>query len=215
MRWMDLEGIASRTTSVTTATRLAVIFEKSMYALRIGDGSVWSLRKRQRYAWCFLLVRRGTPRRGLRLQLKRSVRPGGLIREPFKDRILEADPKSLLNEAGDNLCPHKLWAAMMTNEKPGGHSERSVAVGTLDMAIWDATAKIAGKPLFRMLAEQKGREANPRVFVYAPGGYYYPGKDYSALRAEMRGYVDRGYNVVKMKSAVLQSRKISGVSKRF
>ncbi len=66
---------------------------------------------------------------------------------------------------------------MMTNEKPGGHGERSVAVGTLDMAVWDAVAKIAGKPLFRLLAERKGREANPRVFVYAAGGYYYPGKD--------------------------------------
>ncbi len=124
---------------------------------------------------------------------------GGLIRERFKNRILELETKDQLNEAGDNLCPHKLWAAMMTNEKPGGHGERSVAVGTLDMAIWDATAKIAGKPLFRMLAEQKGVEANPRVFVYAAGGYYYPGKDDTQLRAEMRGYLDRGYNVVKMK----------------
>ena len=124
---------------------------------------------------------------------------GGLIRERFRNRILEAEPENLLNEAGDNLDPHKIWAAMMTNEKPGGHGERSVAVGTLDMAIWDAMAKIAGKPLFRMLAEQKGREANPRVFVYAAGGYYYPGKDDTALRAEMRGYLDRGYNVVKMK----------------
>jgi L-alanine-DL-glutamate epimerase-like enolase superfamily enzyme len=35
--------------------------------------------------------------------------------------------------------------------------------------------------------------------VYAAGGYYYPGKDTSALRAEMRSYLDRGYNVVKMK----------------
>jgi L-alanine-DL-glutamate epimerase-like enolase superfamily enzyme len=52
---------------------------------------------------------------------------------------------------------------MMANEKPGGHGERSVAVGTLDMAIWDAVAKIAGKPLFRLLAERHGREAN-RVF---------------------------------------------------
>ena len=78
----------------------------------------------------------------------------------------------------------------MTNEKPGGHGERSVAVGTLDMAIWDATAKIAGKPLFRMLAEQEGRDADPRVFVYAAGGYYYPGKDLAALRGEMRGYLD-------------------------
>lgn len=124
---------------------------------------------------------------------------GGLIRERFRDRLIQADPASVLNEAGDNLCPHKLWAAMMVNEKPGGHGERSVAVGTLDMAIWDATAKIAGKPLFRMLAEKKGREAEPRVFVYAAGGYYYPGKDDAQLRAEMRSYLDRGYTVVKMK----------------
>ncbi|MEQ4584084.1 MAG: mandelate racemase/muconate lactonizing enzyme family protein [Pantoea agglomerans] len=124
---------------------------------------------------------------------------GGLIRERFRDRILEADPESLLNAKGNNLDPHKVWAVMMSNEKPGGHGERSVAVGTLDMAIWDATAKIANKPLFRLLAEMKGVEANPRVFVYAAGGYYYPGKDLGALRQEMRGYLNRGYNVVKMK----------------
>lgn len=124
---------------------------------------------------------------------------GGLIRERFRDRILQADPHSLLNDKGDNLDPHRIWNVMMTNEKPGGHGERSVAVGTLDMAIWDATAKIAGKPLFRLLAEMKGVEANPRVFVYAAGGYYYPGKDLSALRQEMRSYLNRGYNVVKMK----------------
>ncbi|EPY4579835.1 mandelate racemase/muconate lactonizing enzyme family protein [Klebsiella variicola] len=124
---------------------------------------------------------------------------GGLIRERFRNRILEAEPESLLNAKGNNLDPHKIWDVMMSNEKPGGHGERSVAVGTLDMAIWDATAKIANKPLFRLLAEMKGVEANPRVFVYAAGGYYYPGKDLSALRQEMRGYLNRGYNVVKMK----------------
>lgn len=124
---------------------------------------------------------------------------GGLIRERFASRITEADPKSLLNAAGDNLDPDKVWGAMMTNEKPGGHGERSVAVGTIDMAVWDAVAKIAGLPLFRLLAERHGVKANPRVFVYAAGGYYYPGKDLSMLRGEMRGYLDRGYNVVKMK----------------
>ncbi|PHI29920.1 mandelate racemase/muconate lactonizing enzyme family protein [Budvicia aquatica] len=124
---------------------------------------------------------------------------GGLIRERFQQRILQADADSLLNDKGDNLDPHRVWNAMMVNEKPGGHGERSVAVGTLDMAIWDATAKIAGKPLFRMLAEMKGVEANPEVFVYAAGGYYYPGKDLAALRQEMRSYLNRGYTVVKMK----------------
>jgi L-alanine-DL-glutamate epimerase-like enolase superfamily enzyme len=124
---------------------------------------------------------------------------GGLIRERFAPRLAEADPNTLLNDAGDNLDPDRVWAALMSNEKPGGHGERSVAVGTIDMAVWDAVAKIAGKPLFRLLAERHRRTANPRVFVYAAGGYYYPGKDLSALRAEMRGYFDRGYNVVKMK----------------
>jgi D(-)-tartrate dehydratase len=124
---------------------------------------------------------------------------GGLIRERFRGRVLEAEPASLLNDEGTILDAHRIWAAMMQNEKPGGHGERSVAVGTIDMAVWDAIAKIESKPLFRLLAERKGVEANPRVFVYAAGGYYYPGKDDSALRKEMRGYLDRGYNVVKMK----------------
>jgi hypothetical protein len=124
---------------------------------------------------------------------------GGLIRERFARRVLEADPATLLNDAGDNLDPDRIWAALMRNEKPGGHGERSVAVGTIDMAVWDATAKIAGKPLFRLLAERHGVAAEPRVFVYAAGGYYYPGKDLGALRREMRSYLDRGYTVVKMK----------------
>jgi L-alanine-DL-glutamate epimerase-like enolase superfamily enzyme len=123
---------------------------------------------------------------------------GGLIRERFAPRLLEAKPNTLLDEAG-LLDPHRAWACMMQNEKPGGHGERSVAVGTIDMALWDARAKIEEKPLFRLLAEQHGRQADPRVFVYAAGGYYYPGKDLTALRAEMRSYLDRGYNVVKMK----------------
>jgi L-alanine-DL-glutamate epimerase-like enolase superfamily enzyme len=124
---------------------------------------------------------------------------GGLIRERFAPRLLEAEPKALLNDAGDNLDPDRIWAALMKNEKPGGHGERSVAVGTIDMAVWDAVAKIAGKPLFRLLAERHKRQAEPRVFVYAAGGYYYPGKGIDQLRAEMRSYLDRGYNVVKMK----------------
>jgi len=124
---------------------------------------------------------------------------GGLIRERFAKRLTEADPATLLDASGDNLDPDKVWATLMTNEKPGGHGERSVAIGTIDMAVWDAVAKIANKPLFRLLAERHGRAADPRVFVYAAGGYYYPGKGLDKLRQEMRGYLDRGYSVVKMK----------------
>ncbi|HQT78578.1 MAG TPA: mandelate racemase, partial [Rhodopila sp.] len=77
---------------------------------------------------------------------------GGLIRERFAPRILEADPASLLDDTQDNLDPDKVWATMMRNEKPGGHGDRSVAVGTIDLAVWDAAAKIAVKPLIRLLA---------------------------------------------------------------
>ena len=145
------------------------------------------------------VIRDGKPVVGYGFNSNGRYGQGGLIRERFAPRILEADPATLLDETGENLDPDRVWAAMMRNEKPGGHGERSVAVGTLDMAVWDAVAKIANQPLFRLLAARHGRTADPRVFVYAAGGYYYPGKDLSALRGEMRSYLDRGYNVVKMK----------------
>jgi D(-)-tartrate dehydratase len=147
------------------------------------------------------VVRDGRPVIGYGFNSNGRYGQGALMRERFIPRILEADPASLLDETRANLDPHKIWARMMINEKPGGHGERSVAVGTLDMAVWDAVAKIAGQPLFRLLAARYGQgvPADPTVFVYAAGGYYYPGKDLAGLRAEMRGYLDRGYTVVKMK----------------
>ena len=146
------------------------------------------------------VVREGRPVVGYGFNSNGRYGQGALMRERFIPRILEADPASLVDEKHDNLDPHKIWARLMTNEKPGGHGERSVAVGTMDMAVWDAVAKIAGKPLFRLLAERYGdTRPNPKIFVYAAGGYYYPGKDLAGLRREMRGYLDRGYTVVKMK----------------
>jgi L-alanine-DL-glutamate epimerase-like enolase superfamily enzyme len=61
-------------------------------------------------------------------------------------------------------------------------------------------AKIAGVPLYRLLADRfNGGTADERVWVYAAGGYYSPGKDLRALQDELRGYLDLGYTVVKMK----------------
>lgn len=146
------------------------------------------------------VVRNGKPVIGYGFNSNGRYGQGMLMRERFIPRILEADPASLLDESGRNIDPHKVWATMFTNEKPGGHGERSVAIGTIDMAIWDAVAKIEGKPLYQLLADRYGNgTANRRVFVYAAGGYYYPGKDDAKLKDEMRSYLDRGYNVVKMK----------------
>ncbi|KFC66077.1 Mandelate racemase/muconate lactonizing enzyme [Bosea sp. LC85] len=145
------------------------------------------------------VIRDGKPVIGYGFNSNGRYGQGGLIRERFAPRILQAAPESLLDAEGGNFDPHEVWAAMFTNEKPGGHGERSVAMGTIDMAVWDAVAKIAGKPLFRLLAERAGVTADPKVFVYAAGGYYYPGKGLEGLAAEMQGYLDRGYTVVKMK----------------
>ena len=124
----------------------------------------------------------------------------GLLRERFIPRLMEAPPASLVNDAADNLDPHKVWATLMANEKPGGHGERSVAVGVLDMAVWDAVAKIEGKPLYRLLGEcYRDGQVDDKVFIYAAGGYYYPGKNLTALQDEMKKYLDLGYSVVKMK----------------
>ena len=146
------------------------------------------------------VIRDGKPVIGYGFNSNGRYGQGMLMRERFIPRIMEADPASLLDDAGTNLDPHRIWNCMFTNEKPGGHGERSVAMGTMDMAIWDAVAKIAEKPLYQLLAERYGDgQAKREIFVYAAGGYYYPGKGVDKLQDEMRSYIDRGYSVVKMK----------------
>ncbi len=146
------------------------------------------------------VVRDGAPVIGYGFNSNGRYAASGLLRERFLPRLKEAIPGSLLSDVGDNLDPHKIWHTMMSNEKPGGHGERSVAVGTVDMAVWDAVAKIAGVPLYRLLAERYGNGIpDEKVFVYAAGGYYDRGKDDAALADEMRRYLDLGYKVVKMK----------------
>jgi L-alanine-DL-glutamate epimerase-like enolase superfamily enzyme len=125
----------------------------------------------------------------------------GLIRERFAPRLLAAPDGALADESGTNLDPVRAWAVMMAGEKPGGHGERCVAVGTLDMALWDAAGKIAGLPLHRVLADRLGggNPAPDRVPVYAGGGYLYPTDDLARLGDEMRRLADLGYSRAKIK----------------
>src|SRR2546423_4100264 len=101
---------------------------------------------------------------------------GGLIRERFAPRLMEADPKSLLDASGDNLDPDRVWAAMMANEKPGGHGERSVAVGTLDMAGGGAGAEIARQTPFRAAARPPHPQTEPPAVRHRPGGHHHSGQ---------------------------------------
>jgi L-alanine-DL-glutamate epimerase-like enolase superfamily enzyme len=125
---------------------------------------------------------------------------GAPMRARFIPRILAADPDSLLDDAGTNLAPEKILGVMLQREKSGGHSERSIAIGTIEVAVWDAAAKIAGEPLHRLLARRfNGGATADSVFCYVGGGWYGPGQTIADLQDEMRRHLDAGYTMVKTK----------------
>ncbi|GAB2790289.1 mandelate racemase/muconate lactonizing enzyme family protein [Amycolatopsis magusensis] len=145
------------------------------------------------------VVRDGEPLVGYGFNSNGRYSAGEILRRRVVPRLLDADPDALLAEDGQ-LDPARAWDVVMTNEKPGGHGERSVAVGVVDMALFDLAAKIAGQPLYRWLSDRYGDgDPDDKVFVYAAGGYYAPGKTSRDLQDEMRGFLDQGYRVVKMK----------------
>ncbi|MFI0453246.1 mandelate racemase/muconate lactonizing enzyme family protein [Actinomadura sp. 6N118] len=145
------------------------------------------------------VVRDGEPVVGYGFNSNGRYSAGEILRRRIIPRLLDADPEALLAEDGQ-LDPTRAWDFMMNNEKPGGHGERSVAVGVVDMALFDLASKIAGQPLYRWLSDRYGDgQPDDEVFVYAAGGYYAPGKTLRDLQDEMKGFLDQGYRVVKMK----------------
>ena len=139
------------------------------------------------------VIRDGKPLIGYGFNSNGRYAPDGLLKERFIPRLEEADMEGGVN-------PEIAWEAMMANEKPGGHGERSVAVGVLDMALWDLAAKIADIPLYQLIGERwRSGKIDNKIFVYAAGGYYYPGKGTDELQAELSSYRERGYRVCKIK----------------
>ena len=146
------------------------------------------------------VVRQGRPVVGFAFNSTGRYACGEQMRARFIPRILRADPKSLLDERGENLDPTKVLAVMRQREKIGADAERSIGIGTIEVAVWDAVAKIAQKPLHRVLAERYGNGKVPeKVFCYVGGGWYWPGQTIKDLQDEMRRHLDSGYTMVKMK----------------
>src|SRR6476469_4322262 len=144
-------------------------------------------------------TRDGQPVTGFGFNSNGRYAPQGLLRERFIPRLTNAKPEEIVDARGI-LDPAKCWDVMMRNEKPGGHGERSVAVGVLDMALWDAVSKAEGVPLWKLLADRyNDGQYDDKAWVYAAGGYYYPGKDLEGLQDEMKHYLGLGYSCVKMK----------------
>jgi D(-)-tartrate dehydratase len=149
------------------------------------------------------VVRDGKPVVGYAFNSTGRYACGAQMRARFIPRILKADAASLIDDDGSNFDPAKILAVMMRNEKSGGHSERSIGIGTIEVAVWDAVAKIADKPLHALLAErfggQVGGQVKDKCFVYVGGGWYAPGKGIKELQDEMKRHLDAGYTMVKMK----------------
>src|SRR5690349_20240289 len=122
------------------------------------------------------VVRDGKPVCGFAFNSTGRYACGAQMRARFIPRILSADPDSLLDETGGNIDPAKVLAQTLRREKIGGDAERSIGIGTIEVAVWDAVAKIADKPLHVVLAERfSGGKVADRVFCYVGGGWYWPG----------------------------------------
>jgi D(-)-tartrate dehydratase len=146
------------------------------------------------------VLREGRPVTGFAFNSTGRYACGAAMRARFIPRILAADPCSLLDESEENFDPEKIFFVMMQREKSGGHSERSIAIGTIEVAVWDAVAKIARKPLYRVLAERyRAGKVADRVFCYVGAGWYFPGQTVRDLQDEMHRHLDAGYSLLKMK----------------
>src|SRR3977135_1135410 len=97
------------------------------------------------------VMRDGKPVVGFGFNSNGRYAPSGLLRDRFIPRLRAAEPGTLVDENGERRDAVRVWDVGRRNEQPGGHGERSVAVGALDMAVWDGLAKIAGLPLSLLL----------------------------------------------------------------
>lgn len=143
------------------------------------------------------VVRGGRPVIGYAFNSTGRYACGAQMRDRLIPRLLRDEGLTLDPSAFD---PDRWLKAMMFGEKPGGDMERSVAIGTLEHALWDAVGKIADRPVWDLIAHRyRGGAAQQRVFCYVGGGWYAPGKTIPDLLEEVRTYLGMGYTLIKVK----------------
>lgn len=88
------------------------------------------------------------------------------------------------------------WEAMFRDSLLHGRRGSVLrAISAIDIALWDLRGKEAGLPVYSLLgAYRKGT-----VPAYASGGYYLKGGTISDLASEVSGYVENGFQAVKIK----------------
>ena len=124
---------------------------------------------------------------------------GDQMRNRFIPRLLSADDNALLDNDGC-IDTMKALHVMLVGEKPGGDMERSVPIGTIETALWDAIAKSKDLPLYKLLSMKfPNYKSTNKMFCYVGGGYYDDGKTISDLKDEIKRNFDNGYRLMKIK----------------
>lgn len=114
-----------------------------------------------------------------------------LFRKGFGSLVIGEDPFMV------GRIWEKMFAATYGREpSTRGWSEYGVisAMAPVDAALYDIMAKYTGLPLYKFLGGY--RDSVP---VYVTGGYYREGKGIPELVQEIRGYVEQGFNAIKLK----------------
>jgi L-alanine-DL-glutamate epimerase-like enolase superfamily enzyme len=146
------------------------------------------------------VIRAGRPVVGIGFNSIGRFAQTGIIRDRMIPRLMAAPPTSLLDASGERFDPAKVLAAVMRNEKPGGHGDRAGAAAAIEQAIWDLNAKLADEPAYVTIARAFGRKpAEGSVEVYTGGGYYYAPGTGQTLRDEFMRYREMGFESFKMK----------------
>lgn len=146
------------------------------------------------------VIRGGKPVRGYAFNSTGRYACGAVMRDRLIPRLMAAAPEALLDDAGTNFDAERALAVMMKGEKPGGHTERSVPVGTIEVALWDVIGKINDEPTAAAIARRyRGAPHDQRLFCYVGGGWYKPGGVVADLTEEVKRHLDAGYTLVKVK----------------
>lgn len=128
----------------------------------------------------------------------------GILKERMFPRLKDAPPSSLVSDAGatetGQFSAKNIVSIAMKNEKPGGHGDRSSALGAIELAAWDLNAKLMNEPAYKTIARHFGYSVERKpTTVYAAGGYYYPKKSKTNLKDELIAYQALGFDAFKIK----------------
>ncbi|MBP0491376.1 mandelate racemase/muconate lactonizing enzyme family protein [Pararoseomonas indoligenes] len=117
------------------------------------------------------------------------VAAGAYIRKVLAPLLLGRDPRA-------TLPLHRAMLGTLNYDRRG---VSLMATSALDMALWDARAKIEGVPLHAML----GGAVRERATAYVSGPFMRPGEDpYARVPEEAEAHRKEGFRALKLRSGL-------------